>query len=187
MVPHSSDDGRRAVEGGAEGQAQGRVQDRAVGRQSEWPLFFNSGSHPSADLASSDLPLPQLEAKEGGTPVLRALSSSSLTLTANTTSLLPWDTKLGFHPRPFIACLASLSADGGLVPVMDIVVEKCFPLAYVDGYDQPPPGLGGQPSTQQQQPVMRGPQISRSEADEAKEVVKWEVSLPSSVWFGDGV
>ncbi|KAL7412511.1 BRCA2, oligonucleotide/oligosaccharide-binding, domain 1-domain-containing protein, partial [Mrakia frigida] len=105
----------------------------------------------------------RLDAKEGGTPVLKALDSSSLTLTANTTSLLPWDTKLGFHPRPFIACLSSLSAEGGLVPVMDIVVEKCFPLAFVDGYDAKPGDTAPRPV-----------QISRSEADEMKEVEKWE-------------
>lgn len=119
---------------------------------------------PSTNLPPLSL---QLDAKDAGTPVLKALDSSSLTLTGNTTSLLPWDTKLGFSSRPFIACLSSLSADGGLVPVMDIVVEKSFPLAYVDGYDAKP-GEGAN--------APRPVQESRSEADEMKEVEKWEVS-----------
>jgi len=51
---------------------------------------------------------------------------------------------------------------------MDIVVEKCFPLAYVDGYDAKPGETGPRPV-----------QVSRSEADEMKEVEKWEVSLVS--------
>ncbi|KAG8969730.1 hypothetical protein FRC03_001075 [Tulasnella sp. 419] len=74
----------------------------------------------------------RLEGAKDGMEPLKAYDRLHLAITGNSTSLARWDTKLGFQPRPFIATLRSLSADGGPVMLMDIVVTKVFPVGYVD-------------------------------------------------------
>lgn len=47
-----------------------------------------------------------------------------LVLCGNSSHLAPWDAKLGFVMRPWVATMNSLTPDGGTVPAMDVVVLK---------------------------------------------------------------
>ncbi|BGP23403.1 breast cancer 2 susceptibility protein [Rhodotorula toruloides] len=70
--------------------------------------------------------------KDEGSDVLQALDRSTLMITGNSTSLAPWHAKLGFRPDPFVASLASISPTGGLVPLLDICVDRVFPRGYTE-------------------------------------------------------
>lgn len=59
-------------------------------------------------------------------------SPSQLIMSGNSTSLAHWHAKLGFSPTPFIAGLGSLSPDGGLVPLVDVLIERAFPCGFID-------------------------------------------------------
>ncbi|KAH8102418.1 hypothetical protein BXZ70DRAFT_928500 [Cristinia sonorae] len=63
---------------------------------------------------------------------LEAYSTTTLCLTGNSTHLAPWYAKLGFQRHPFIATLRSLSPDGGVVAIADLVIEKEYPVAYLE-------------------------------------------------------
>ncbi|TIB11972.1 hypothetical protein E3P89_02451 [Wallemia ichthyophaga] len=69
-----------------------------------------------------------------GTDVLDAVGLSNLSISGNSTSLARWDDKLGFQPplTGFISNLSSLSPDGGIIALLDVVVTSVFPLAYMD-------------------------------------------------------
>ncbi|GAA6054204.1 hypothetical protein JCM3770_001390 [Rhodotorula araucariae] len=67
-----------------------------------------------------------------GTEVLQAIKSSTLVISGNSTSLAPWHATLGFRPEPFVASLSSLSSGGGLVPLIDVVIDRVFPCGYID-------------------------------------------------------
>ncbi|KAG8900895.1 hypothetical protein FRB99_005684 [Tulasnella sp. 403] len=69
--------------------------------------------------------------KEGAEP-LPAYDISHLELHGNSTSLAPWDAKLGFKRSPYIATLRSLTPDGGSVMLMDILVIKLYPVGYIE-------------------------------------------------------
>ncbi|RDX51158.1 hypothetical protein OH76DRAFT_1555272 [Lentinus brumalis] len=64
--------------------------------------------------------------------ILDAYDTTSLELCGNSTHLAPWHAKLGFVKDPFVATLDSLTADGGVVPPMDLVVQKAYPIAYLE-------------------------------------------------------
>ncbi|CDO73012.1 hypothetical protein BN946_scf185007.g66 [Trametes cinnabarina] len=64
--------------------------------------------------------------------VLEAYDNTFLELTGNSTNLAPWHAKLGFVQQPFIATLDKLTADGGVVPAMDITIVKAYPIAFVE-------------------------------------------------------
>lgn len=66
---------------------------------------------------------------EGGDP-LRSFDHVRLILGGNTSKLAAWNARLGFTRESFIGTIRSLSAEGGIVPLMDIVVEKLFPIAF---------------------------------------------------------
>lgn len=66
---------------------------------------------------------------EGGDP-LRSFDRVRLIIGGNTSKLAAWNAKLGFTRDSFIGTIRSLSAEGGIVPLMDIVVEKMFPVAF---------------------------------------------------------
>jgi len=60
--------------------------------------------------------------------ILDAGASVRLILSANSTNLVPWHTKLGFTAGPCISTLNALSPTGGQVSTMDLVVVKvCSP------------------------------------------------------------
>lgn len=73
--------------------------------------------------------------RSGGepTPVLDALYTSDLQLYANSTTRARWDTKLGFHRNTFVSSLARLVPDGGIVGRIDVVVERVYPLGFMEG------------------------------------------------------
>ncbi|GAA6011243.1 hypothetical protein JCM10207_008275 [Rhodosporidiobolus poonsookiae] len=73
-----------------------------------------------------------VSAKSEGTDVLRALGHSTLQITGNSTSLAPWHATLGFRREQFVASLSSLTSAGGLVPLVDVVIERAYPCGYVD-------------------------------------------------------
>ncbi|KAF7307159.1 hypothetical protein MIND_00509500 [Mycena indigotica] len=64
--------------------------------------------------------------------VLEAYNSTKLQFVGNCTHLVPWHTKLGFQTSPWIATMRSLTADGGLVPALDVVLLKVYPVAYIE-------------------------------------------------------
>ncbi|EUC56706.1 BRCA2, oligonucleotide/oligosaccharide-binding domain 1 protein [Rhizoctonia solani AG-3 Rhs1AP] len=74
----------------------------------------------------------RIEGSQEGKEVLKAYHSSTLKITGNSTSLARWDARLGFHRGPFIASLRSLSADGGYVALLDVIVTKLFPVGFVE-------------------------------------------------------
>uniref|UniRef100_V5GGE5 BRCA2 OB1 domain-containing protein n=2 Tax=Kalmanozyma brasiliensis (strain GHG001) TaxID=1365824 RepID=V5GGE5_KALBG len=73
-----------------------------------------------------------LDAVGDGNEVLAAYHMTSLILAANSVSLARWDAKLGFSATPFCASLRSLTPGGGLVSLMDVVLTRVHPLAYMD-------------------------------------------------------
>ncbi|KAG8853126.1 hypothetical protein FRB96_008377 [Tulasnella sp. 330] len=75
-----------------------------------------------------------LGTKDGIDPLEAYNKGVHLQLHGNSTTLARWDTKLGFQNStlPFIATLRSLTPDGGPVMLMDIVVTKSFPVAYIE-------------------------------------------------------
>ncbi|CAE6406499.1 unnamed protein product [Rhizoctonia solani] len=87
----------------------------------------------------------RLEGGHEGKEVLTAYHSSALKITANSTSLARWDTRLGFHRGPFVSSLRSLSADGGSVTLLDIVITKLYPVGFVETDEK---GRSGRPFDQ---------------------------------------
>ncbi|GAA5898352.1 hypothetical protein JCM8208_006954 [Rhodotorula glutinis] len=67
-----------------------------------------------------------------GVEVLQGLHSSTLVISGNSTSLAPWHAPLGFRREPFVAGLSSLSPGGGLVPLVDVVIERAFACGFID-------------------------------------------------------
>lgn len=55
-----------------------------------------------------------------------------LVISGNSTCLAPWHAKLGAARGPFVAGLSSLSSSGGLVPLVDVLVERVYPCGYID-------------------------------------------------------
>ncbi|KAH9070787.1 hypothetical protein EDB83DRAFT_2517952 [Lactarius deliciosus] len=64
--------------------------------------------------------------------VLEAYDRVELIITGNGTHLAPWHTKLGFQPYPAIATLNSISPDGGMIPCLELIVTKVYPIAFIE-------------------------------------------------------
>ncbi|KAJ7070740.1 hypothetical protein C8F01DRAFT_392979 [Mycena amicta] len=64
--------------------------------------------------------------------VLEAYNSTKLEIAGNGSHLAPWHSKLGFKAAPWVATMRSLTADGGLVPALDVVLLKVYPIAYLE-------------------------------------------------------
>ncbi|KAJ7193302.1 hypothetical protein GGX14DRAFT_505977 [Mycena pura] len=64
--------------------------------------------------------------------VLEAYNSTRLVLSGNSSHLVPWYAKLGFQIRPWVATMHSLTADGGVVAAMDVVLLKVCPIAFLE-------------------------------------------------------
>lgn len=95
--------------------------------------------------------------------VLDAYESISLTLRGNATHLAPWHAKLGFQSSAPVAALRSLTGDGGSVPIVELIVVKLHPIAYVE-FEM---GESGQ----------RRQKITRQAAEENQAQERWKVSL----------
>ncbi|KFQ20026.1 Breast cancer type 2 susceptibility protein, partial [Merops nubicus] len=65
---------------------------------------------------------------------LEAPNSLMLKLSANSTRCARWNAKLGFHldPRPFPVPLASLYSEGGAVGCIDVVIQRAYPIQWVE-------------------------------------------------------
>ncbi|KAF8274325.1 hypothetical protein EI94DRAFT_850937 [Lactarius quietus] len=64
--------------------------------------------------------------------VLEAYDKLELTIAGNGTHLAPWHAKLGFQPYPAIATLNSISSDGGMIPCLELIVTKVYPIAFIE-------------------------------------------------------
>ncbi|KAI9444587.1 hypothetical protein H4582DRAFT_2070318 [Lactarius indigo] len=64
--------------------------------------------------------------------VLEAYDRVELAITGNGTHLAPWHAKLGFQPYPAIATLNSISPDGGMIPCLELIVTKVYPIAFIE-------------------------------------------------------
>ncbi|PPR01921.1 hypothetical protein CVT24_001260 [Panaeolus cyanescens] len=64
--------------------------------------------------------------------ILEAYDSVQLGLSANSSHLMPWHSKLGFMAGPCISTLNHLNEHGGIVAAMDLVVIKCHPIGYME-------------------------------------------------------
>ncbi|KAJ6520132.1 hypothetical protein C8R45DRAFT_806075, partial [Mycena sanguinolenta] len=64
--------------------------------------------------------------------VLEAYNSTNLVLSGNSSHLVPWHAKLGFQISPTAATMHSLTADGGMVAAMDLVIIKTYPIAFLE-------------------------------------------------------
>lgn len=104
----------------------------------------------------------------GPSDVLSAFDKSVLTLTGNSTSLASWDARLGFHRESMVATLRSLTADGGAIPCMDIIITRLFPVAYVDA-TAPGSAAGGSCSGRE-----ASGSGARGAAEEAERHRQWE-------------
>jgi breast cancer 2 susceptibility protein len=91
----------------------------------------------------------QLDSANEGEEVLEAQQSSRLIIAGNSTAPARWDALLGIQPNPFIAGLSSLSVDGGVIAMMDIVIDKIYPLAFIP-QDR---ALGGDPWDEKEEAI----------------------------------
>ncbi|KAF8688651.1 BRCA2, oligonucleotide/oligosaccharide-binding, domain 1, partial [Rhizoctonia solani] len=112
----------------------------------------------------------RLEGGSEGKEVLKAYHSSTLKITANSTSLARWDTRLGFHRGPFVSSLRSLSADGGSVTLLDIIVTKLYPVGFVETDEK---GRSGRPFDQNAEDDAQ----RAWEEQRTNEASKWRIEL----------
>lgn len=61
---------------------------------------------------------------------IKGFESCRLLLGGNQVKLARWDAKLGFAGAPFISTIRSLSAGGGSIGLMDLVVTRIYPVAF---------------------------------------------------------
>lgn len=54
-----------------------------------------------------------------------------MVLSGNSCHLARWDARLGAQALPFIVGLSSMTVDGGTAVLMDVIVERVYPLAYM--------------------------------------------------------
>lgn len=67
--------------------------------------------------------------------ILEAYNSTKLVISGNSSHLVPWHTKLGFQRGPCVSTLHSLTADGGVVAAMDLIIIKMYPIAFVEFFE----------------------------------------------------
>ncbi|KZT73350.1 hypothetical protein DAEQUDRAFT_465445 [Daedalea quercina L-15889] len=86
---------------------------------------------PGRKLTIQNARLMHKEGKEPAEP-LDAYALMNLEICGNSCHLAPWHAKLGFMRHPMVATLDSLTADGGLVTLLDVMIEKVYPIAYME-------------------------------------------------------
>ncbi|KAF8978861.1 hypothetical protein BGZ46_006067 [Entomortierella lignicola] len=85
----------------------------------------------------------KLSGAENGVAILElsgagaSITSVSIVLQANSTKLARWDAKLGFQRAPLIWTrrLQNILPEGGLVPGLDVVVLRKYPVIYLETLD----------------------------------------------------
>ncbi|KAJ7161264.1 hypothetical protein C8R43DRAFT_992095 [Mycena crocata] len=98
--------------------------------------------------------------RKDASEVLEAYNSTKLVLSGNSSHLVPWHAKLGFQISSWVSTMHSLTADGGLVSAMDLVVLKTYPIAFLEFFED-----------ENGQKQREGP---RNERDEAAADEKWK-------------
>ncbi|CAE6503053.1 unnamed protein product [Rhizoctonia solani] len=116
----------------------------------------------------------RIEGGHEGKEVLNAYHSSTLKITGNSTCLARWDARLGFHRGPFVASLRSLSADGGTIALLDVIVTKLFPVGFVETDEK---GRSGRPFDQSAEDDAQRAWEERR----ANEASKWRIHLEKRV------
>ncbi|KAH9923670.1 uncharacterized protein B0H18DRAFT_1014556 [Fomitopsis serialis] len=86
---------------------------------------------PGRKLAIQNARLMHKEGREPAEP-LEAYTQMNLQICGNSCHLAPWHAKLGFVRNPMVATLDRLTADGGLVTLLDVTVERVYPIAYME-------------------------------------------------------
>ncbi|KAH8110699.1 hypothetical protein DFH11DRAFT_1802190 [Phellopilus nigrolimitatus] len=121
--------------------------------------------------------------RKDASEILQAYDSCALLLGGNGTHLAPWHAKLGFQPQPFVATLASLTPDGGPVPLIDLIVEKVYPIAYFE-YTTGPGGKRIQdgPLSEAEEAEINNKWMKRRDVEEAK--VQDELNARWGRWEG---
>jgi hypothetical protein len=107
-------------------------QRQIAHRNKDRGVWSSCTSHTASKVSVRDEVYSQLDsAKKDAADVLEAYDSCRLKITGNSTHLAPWHTKLGYHSQ-IVSSLGSVTADGGPIAVMDIVVVKvpCFVLLH---------------------------------------------------------
>lgn len=76
----------------------------------------------------------QVQADGEPREALKAYSGTTLQITGNSTTLARWDARLGpfLHPLPPVASLRSLTPDGGVAALVDVVVERLHPVGFIE-------------------------------------------------------
>ncbi|KAF9163197.1 Breast cancer 2, early onset [Actinomortierella ambigua] len=75
----------------------------------------------------------KIDGIEGGVGIFEASDNVVLRLNANNTRLASWDTRLGFQRSPlWWAKLGNISQQGGMVPGIDVVVLRKYPLQFLE-------------------------------------------------------
>lgn len=115
-------------------------------------------------IMSSRLDSPTQE----GIDVLEAKSQTSVVLTGNSTTLARWNAKLGFTKELFTASLRSLTADGGNVAWVEVVLTRMYAVGHLDATKAP--------SSQ----VIGGPW---DEVEERRRQAEWEVRGLLLLWL----
>ncbi|KAJ7361422.1 hypothetical protein DFH08DRAFT_844079 [Mycena albidolilacea] len=98
--------------------------------------------------------------RKDASEVLEAYNSTNLVLSGNSSHLVPWHAKLGFQISPWVATMHSLTADGGMVAAMDLVILKTYPIAFLEFIED-----------ENGEKQREGP---RNERDEAEAEEKWK-------------
>ena len=111
-----------------------------------------------------------LESASDGSEPMKAFDVSCLRIGGNAAKLARWDAKLGFAKRPFVATTRSLSAHGGVVPLMDVVITRLYPPAFSG--DDPCPGYRGVPNM-----VVEWGQVEEEERQRA-----WDRHIEEQAW-----
>jgi hypothetical protein len=70
-------------------------------------------------------------------PALENVESRSLQISGNSTRLALWDAKLGYQKKHaiFRIGLDRINAFGGLVPLVDVIVYRRYPIVYMESID----------------------------------------------------
>ncbi|KAK9722095.1 hypothetical protein K7432_002942 [Basidiobolus ranarum] len=66
------------------------------------------------------------------TPALEVSESTCLKISSNSCRIALWDAKLGYCRSSFKVSLGAISAEGGLIPCVDVIVMRKYPMCYME-------------------------------------------------------
>ncbi|KAF8167376.1 hypothetical protein B0H34DRAFT_14333 [Crassisporium funariophilum] len=120
--------------------------------------------------------------KKDPSEILEAYNSTKLVLSGNSSHLVSWHAKLGFSRGPSISTLHSLTADGGVVAAMDLVIVKTHPIAFLESIEdedgvkhrEGPRNEADEANVNEQWKRRRGVAASNARAELEKDLSKYE-------------